>query len=296
MNRDVLLPGLRLQFREFGGDPLLRVWDWKLDPWTVSPDAPGSDGRTDLHIASTASPVEEPGPLSLLVREKTGFFERRVFRLPDGGVLWDFVRTAEERVYLRFRVSADWDRVTLLTDATGTQGSAALEYLGQIVPGACLKQGVLTFHGALVEYSGQAFAVCAGSGVGKTTHARLWRDCKRALILNGDRAVCRETDGVWTAYGTPWSGTSGEQINRAAPLRALVVLERGGRNEAARLTLPETLPAMLPHLLYPGWDRELTDRAMERLDSLLCAVPVIRLRCRPDAEAVDVLCRALEAL
>lgn len=75
-----------------------------------------------------------------------------------------------------------------------------------------------------------------------------------------------------------------------------MVLERGEINEATRLTLPETLPAILPHLLYPGWDRELTDRAMEWLDSLLCAVSVIRLRCRPDAEAVDVLCRALEAL
>ena len=80
MNRDVLLPGLRLRFREFGGDPLLRVWDWKLDPWTASPDASGSEDWADLHIASAASPVEEPGPLSLLVQEKTGFFERRVFR------------------------------------------------------------------------------------------------------------------------------------------------------------------------------------------------------------------------
>ena len=197
---------------------------------------------------------------------------------------------------LCFSVDASWQTVSLMEDNTGSAGNAAFLWLTMMLPGACLKHGVLTFHGALVEYGGQAFAVCADSGVGKTTHARLWRDCKNALILNGDRAVCRETDGVWTAYGTPWSGTSGEQINRSAPLRALVVLERGGRNEAARLSLPETLPAILPHLLYPGWDRELSERAMERLDSLLCAVPVIRLRCRPDTEAVDVLCRALEAL
>ncbi|MGN0644691.1 MAG: hypothetical protein ACI4JH_07025, partial [Gemmiger sp.] len=140
---------------------------------------------------------------------------------------------------------------------------------------------------------GQAFAVCAPSGTGKTTHARLWRDSKNALILNGDRAVVGKSGAGWTAYGTPWSGTSGEQINRHAPLKALVVLERAPQNSVERLQGLSAFGSVLPHLLYPAWDKPLAVTAIDGLNDLLETVPVYRLRCRPDAGAVDVLCRAL---
>lgn len=156
-----------------------------------------------------------------------------------------------------------------------------------------MHNGRLTFHAALVEYRGSAFAVCAASGTGKTTHARLWRDCAGALILNGDRAVCAPTETGWAAFGTPWSGTSGEQIARRAPLRALVVLERAEENTVRRLEPSEAFAALLPHLLYPLWDRALAERALALTDDLLRRLPVYRLRCRPDEQAAAVLRRAL---
>lgn len=160
-----------------------------------------------------------------------------------------------------------------------------------MVPFVQLNQGALSFHGALVEYAGQAFAVCAPSGVGKTTHARLWRDCKNALILNGDRSVFRKEADGWTAWGTPWSGTSGEQINRSAPLKALVLLERGSENRVRRLPPQAAFRVLFPHLLYPAWDAALTGKALDLLDALLGEIPVYHLACRPDEEAVQVLHR-----
>lgn len=145
----------------------------------------------------------------------------------------------------------------------------------------------------LMEYEGNGIIISAASGTGKTTHARLWRDLRRALIINGDRAVCAKTAEGWTGYGLPWSGTSGEQINRSVAIRALVVLHRGETNEAHRISALEAFHQVFAHVLYPSWDKALAEKMMDLLESFLRDVPIFLLSCRPDAESVDVLHAAL---
>lgn len=273
-------------------------WQWKLDPFcTVVPEEriQLSVGR-DFEEAFFRSETKEglPGkPLLLLEEERSGFFMKKVYRFSDQSLLWELIRDSTRECMLRFHVDASWGRITLLEDRTQSDGSMAFEYLAQMLPGVCLTQGCLTFHSALIEWEGCAFAVCAASGTGKTTHARLWRDCRNALILNGDRTICRPVDASWRAYGSPWSGTSGEQLNRSAPFRALVVLQRAEQNAARRLLPSEAFPLLFPHLLYPSWDRALAEKAFSLFDDLLHAVPVYLLSCRPDSEAVDVLYKEL---
>ena len=158
-----------------------------------------------------------------------------------------------------------------------------------------LKHQMLTFHGVLMEHNGCGIIISAPSGTGKTTHARMWRDSRNALIINGDRATCQNINGVWTGFGLPWSGTSGEQINRSVPITAIVVLEQGETNQARQITSPlEAFMMLLPHVQYPSWDKEMTSKAMDLLEDFLKEIPVIRLSCLPDLEAVDVLEKAIE--
>ena len=281
----VSIAGTGFQFKDFGPDGFWNTWQWKLDPFR----GPDQTALPDVTIRGMTEGHQQG--LAVLSRENSGFFRREILRTADGGTLWRLVRNVSDEVCLAYQVSTDFKEVTLLTDRTASCGAMSFEYLGQMIPFVQLNQSVLSFHGALVEYAGQAFAVCAPSGVGKTTHARLWRDCRNALILNGDRSVFRKEADRWIAWGTPWSGTSGEQINRSAPLRALVLLERGSENHARRLTPQTAFRAMFPHLLYPAWDGELTGKALDLLDELLREIPVYHLTCRPDAEAVQTLCR-----
>lgn len=169
----------------------------------------------------------------------------------------------------------------------------AFEYLAHLLTACMLAHGLLTFHGVLMEYEGNGIIISAASGTGKTTHARLWHDLRRALIINGDRAVCAKTAEGWTGYGLPWSGTSGEQINRSVAIRALVVLRRGETNEAHRISALEAFHQVFAHVLYPSWDKALTEKMMDLLESFLRDVPIFLLSCRPDAESVDVLHDAL---
>lgn len=291
MTCDTLIAGVPCRFLNFGSEQVFSSWSWKLDPWRL-PLFKNAD--YDLIIQGHTQDFSGGSDsLTPVCEEFTGFFKRQISVLPEGGALWDFLVARNGELILRLHTDPDWKQVTLLTDNTGTGGQTAFEYLAQITPLLGLKRGFLTLHAALVEYKGCGLAICAPSGVGKTTHARLWREHKQALILNGDRTVCRPADDGWLSWGTPWSGTSGEQINRCVPLKALVVLEHGEINSARQMTPQEALPLLFPHLLYPRWEPELTAGAMKLLDRLLTEIPVFRLLCRPDVESTDVLLQAV---
>lgn len=281
-------------FQNFIFHELYDQWQWKIDPYLIS-DAALPCRHITVKRSKTAQliPTSE---LHLLREEISGFFRRQVFRDSNGGTLWQFLRSQGNTICLQYVVSPDWREITLFCDNTKTAGGFAFEYLGQMFPSCALTFGLLTFHGVLMEYEGCGIIISAPSGTGKTTHARLWRDYKRAFIINGDRAACQKTDGIWKGFGLPWSGTSGEQMNRSVPLTALVVLERGKQNEAHRIAGSEAFGAVLPHVQCPAWDAERTDRAMELMDDFLNEVPIIRLCCRPDVESVKILSKALEEL
>lgn len=285
---------LLCQFQAPGSGGLWSTWGWKLDPWRVPAPVSGSYDLTIRRFSQGGFEGLSLSPSQQLRDEPSGFFLRQVLRTSGGGTLWRFVRRQSGEVCLSYAVSPDWAEIVLLEDGTRTEGHLAFEYLGQMMPYALLNRQVLTFHGVLMEHEGRGIILSAPSGTGKTTHARLWREHQRALIINGDRAACRKADGVWTGFGLPWSGTSGEQINRSVPLAALVVLEQGARNEAHRLNGLESFGAVLPHVLCPRWDARLTGEAIDLLEDLLQHIPVIRLTCRPDAASVQVLYRALE--
>ena len=184
----------------------------------------------------------------------------------------------------------------MLCDESNTAGALSFEFLGRIMPSVMLKHEVLTFHGVLMEYEGRGIIISAPSGTGKTTHARMWRDLKHALIINGDRAACIKEEGKWIGYGLPWSGTSGEQINRSVPITAMVIIEQAEINSVKRLDGVEAYMSALSNLLYPSWDKELTEKALDFNDDFVSHIPVLKLSCRPDEESVEVLEKALREL
>ena len=278
------------RFERFGSNTFCDSWQWKLDSysclnkWQNFYELVFKNGSLDCVVLDSFKKVYEV---------QDGFFLRQVFKRPGGGSLWRYVRKKSGEVLLSYMVDSAWSQVTLCEDYSNTAGHMAFEYLGYIFPACGLKMDMLTFHGVLLEYKGYGLIISASSGTGKTTHARLWRDEKHALILNGDRAVCRKIEGKWTGFGLPWSGTSGEQINRSVPIKIVVVLERKEVNRAFSISGEEALAGVLSNLQWPTWDVQLTGKAMDLLDDFLRHVSVIRLQCRPDEEAVEVLEKAL---
>lgn len=219
-----------------------------------------------------------------------------VLKGPSGETLWEYYRSKNRDMYVRFWMSKEYDEIRLLKDNSRTSGHLPFDLLEQLISPVMLKHDAITFHGVLMEHEGHGIILSAPSGTGKTTHARLWRDHRRALILNGDRATCCVEDGRWIGFSLPWCGSSGECINRDVPLTAYVILEQAYENSVERLTGMEAFGAVYQNLVYPNWDRELTEKALDFIDDFLEKVPVFRLRCRPDVEAVETLEAALREL
>lgn len=270
-------------FHNLPRDPLWPFWRWKLDPFQAA------GGTPDLVVRYCGQPVSPEG---IPVWEDPGIAYRQIFVLADGAILWQQTNQSTGQLELQFVVSADWSEITLTKDSSPTAGMGAFESLTFLIYYAFLHRQVLTFHGALVEESGRGFLLCADSGVGKTTHARMWRDHKNALILNGDRAACYQKQGQWFGFGTPWCGTSGEYLNRSVPLQAVVILERGKENRVS----PINGMSLFAHTVYPAWNQTATETMLSLLDRFLTAIPVLKLECTPDASAVEVLYQALENL
>ena len=281
-----------MALRDFWNNQFGNFWTWKLDPYRITKP---KSGKADITVEG-GEYLEKEKAAELLYCEKDGFFDRQVLKAFDGGTIMRLINRSGGDILLQYHISADYRNIKILQDTTESAGQAAFELLSRTVIYAMLNRAVITFHGVLIEQSGKGVIISAPSGTGKTVHARLWRDNKNALIINGDNACCCQKDGRFIGFGIPWSGTSGEAVNREVPIQALVILERGEENRAERLNAFETFGAALPMLHCPTWDAHYSETALDLLDDFLKKIPVFRLYCRPDKEAVDTLAGALEEL
>lgn len=78
-----------------------------------------------------------------------------------------------------------------------------------------LQRDAMILHASFVStrYGGLLFS--GVSGIGKSTQADLWQRYEGAELLNGDRTVLRRMDGVWTAFGSPYAGSSNCFVNES---------------------------------------------------------------------------------
>lgn len=152
-----------------------------------------------------------------------------------------------------------------------------------------LSKGALHLHSSFVLYRDKAILFTGPSGIGKTTQAELWRDYEDGLIVNGDAALIREVDGVWTAFGTPIHGSSPYCENRQAPIVALIRLDQGEENVLKPVGGYEALTTCLPEFYHPKLDPETEEIFWHTIDEFFSEIPVYHLTCRPDREAVELV-------
>lgn len=144
------------------------------------------------------------------------------------------------------------------------------------------------FHGAVIEYKGAAYLFTAKSGVGKTTHVRLWHKKfpGEVSVLNGDKPVIRLINGEAYASGTPWRGKEGYGKPGILKLSGIAFLERGEVNEAHPVECDEVIMKFATQAYIPK--TEGAAKTISLFDKVLSKVPLIALKCNmnPDAALV----------
>ncbi len=157
--------------------------------------------------------------------------------------------------------------------------------------------GAMVFHGAVVVLDGRAYAFTARSGVGKTTHLRLWLEAfgDRAYVLNGDKPVLLWKDGRAYICATPWKGKENLGEGGILPLSGIGFLNRAKENSAHPIAAPDALSAFLMQVYMPKNGAALME-TMSLCDKVLSSTPLISMHCNMDLSAAFTVEKAFRDL
>lgn len=155
-------------------------------------------------------------------------------------------------------------------------------------------QNTVLFHGSVIAVDGHGYLFTARSGIGKSTHAGLWREYfgERAVMVNDDKPLLQLSEDGFYAFGTPWNGKHGLGNNMSVPLDAICILKRGNENKIYRITSREAYPMLLQQCYRPTGTRELR-QTLRVIDLLMDRVSFYRLFCNMDTEAAGVAYRGM---
>lgn len=142
-------------------------------------------------------------------------------------------------------------------------------------------------HSSAVVRDGKAYLFSGHSGVGKSTHVQQWIDAfgGDTRIINDDKPALRFIDGVWYAYGTPWCGKDGININEKVPVAGLCFLKQACHNSIRKLSSAEALMKILGQTIFRLTEIKLADELMKSVESFLLNVPVFELENLPNHDA-----------
>ena len=151
---------------------------------------------------------------------------------------------------------------------------------------AAIKYGVMLVHSSALIYNNGAYLFSADSGVGKSTHTKLWLKAfgDKVHIMNDDKPVVRLYDNHAQAYGTPFDGGSGIALNENYPLKAIIFIERGEENS---VRIPENkeiiqkLYFQTAHIV----NRETAEKMLVNMERLLHLTKFYVLTCNMDISA-----------
>lgn len=150
-----------------------------------------------------------------------------------------------------------------------------------------LNHSGLFLHSSAVEYQGKAYLFSGPCGMGKSTHTKLWQQIfgQEAMVINDDKPALRRLGDRWYAYGTPWCGKDGININRKAVLGGICFLQQDSINEIRRLTTKEAMQKILSQTIYKFNEIQRLDLMLDLVDKLVREIPVFELKNRPEPDA-----------
>ena len=151
-------------------------------------------------------------------------------------------------------------------------------------------------HGSVLAKDNRAHIFIAKSGVGKTTHTRLWRkNIPGCYVVNGDKPIIRFLEGIPYACGTPWCGKERMNTDVMVPLESVVLLERARENSIREIPATEAFPVVLQQTYRPP-EKETLTKTLSLLQQLSEKVKFYRLGCNMSDEAALTAARALGSI
>ena len=138
-------------------------------------------------------------------------------------------------------------------------------------------------HGVVVEVKKCGVAFLARSGVGKSTHARLWKELLKneMTFINGDKPLVRIIDEKIFAYGTAWAGKEHLHTNTKTELRKICFVERSEKNECLPMKKNVVFERLIKQIYIPK-DKLLFYLTLEYINTLIKKCDFYLIKCNTD--------------
>ena len=187
-----------------------------------------------------------------------------------------------------FNLCSSWDKVKKrhpeLCDDTGEYISTGFNFYKKL-----LEYNGIMLHSSVVGYNGKAYLFTADSGVGKSTHTKLWLELlgDSAFILNDDKPALRILNGKWFAFGTPWSGKHDISENAGLPIAGIAVLSRAQENKIVPFNGRDAIKLIIKQTNRPK-EKEDCEIFLGLLENLFTEIPVWKLECNTSLDAAKI--------
>ena len=159
----------------------------------------------------------------------------------------------------------------------------ALQAQKLLVAGCWLAGSAILIHASAVEYEGRGYLFTGVSGKGKTTMSDLWKEAGATVIHDDLIVLTHAADGSVIASGTPLNGNT---YARQTRLDAIFLIEHAAENSIEPVKGVEAFSSVMSNTIQHNYDKQIIENHLENLTKILAAVPVYRMRFRPDNDIV----------
>ena len=152
-----------------------------------------------------------------------------------------------------------------------------------------LSYNCFLLHGAMISVNNIGYIFIAPSGIGKTTHIKLWQSLlgDKVKIINGDKPILRLIDNKFYGYGTPWCGKEGYNINSRVEIKNLCFLYRDINNSLNKIQKKDVLNLIVKQIYFTN-DNKNTIEILNLLDNLINKTNAYALKCNLDLDAAKL--------
>lgn len=193
----------------------------------------------------------------------------------------------DDAPYIDFVITYDDAAIQKMQEKYPYAKKEDIEYMitSQLFYQKILDYQAMLIHSSAICYQEKAYCFSADSGVGKSTHTRLYLQyLPDSFYINDDKPAFRMIDQKFYVYGTPWSGKSDLSINKKVALKGLCFIERGKTNKIVLLKQKEAIPKIIRQTLIINKEEQL-DKMLTLVDYLISNYPIYELHCNISKEA-----------
>lgn len=203
----------------------------------------------------------------------------------------DYQYFGDEPPLIKFTIREDYVRQKYDDKMLMSIGGLENIFMSDIFNKKILKFNAIFLHSSAILYKGKAYLFSADSGVGKSTHTKLWIKkfgAENVQIINDDKPIIRFIDNDWYVYGSPFDGGTGINKNIRAKLGGIVFLERADENSIEVLDNNSIFSRIYKNTIKFSLDDEYAGYMLNTADKLIKENYFYLLKCNMNIESAEI--------